>query len=927
MCAMLSYLNATRVAVLYEASSSKENNVCYIMQQEFDSKSCNITVSYKSSYKLGDNFDEILFNLQSLTRIVVVCAETLQSQLDFFARVISLGMANPDYLYVVADMSGPYHKAQCSDYSADYSSIAGALPYIFLMSMGRRLREPFVNLQYDPFNTTLNNFNTNFTNEIADKLRMAPYNCTDCPRHFKVGCYSYQLADTLLLYGNVLNRTVVTRRNGVYDLATARDGRLLMNMTNITFMSYRGDFTLDANGTRNPTFYLKGLTDKMEYANILRALKIQNDVHITNVFRNDSLIWRFRPNQQPVKSIPTCGFLGDACFIGFLRHYWIFIVAVGVPLLTLVLLACVVWLGIWHSKRKATKIAKYAWKIGLADLKEITVTNLDKSKETLLDFHSNSTVVVRDGNEEIEVRKNIFMLNGNTVLVEVLKPRITLKKEDEKEARNLYHLCHANVNTFMGLCPDPSDHICIAWIHCNRGSIQDVIRQENITIDAVFTQLFMLDIAKGLEYIHHSNVKYHGNLNSSCCLVDDRWQIKLSHFGMKNARRVVERHRKANLWVAPEILRNKDHIGSKEGDIYSFAIVSSELMNVSLAWGINHNSDSDIENVIHTVTAIPYNQIPYRPQIPYPLPQDLSPSLVALVQDCWQEEPSNRPRITSIVNRLTLSGRGRKINLMDHIFHILEKYATRLEEEVLERTKELIEEKKKADGLLYRLLPLQVAENLKTGHSLAPENYDSATVFFSDVVSFTALAAKSSPLQVVNMLNDLYTKFDSIIQHFDVYKMETIGDGLLVVSGLPHRNGIAHCSEIARMALKFQFGLEDFRVPHLRRERIRLRIGIHTGPCAAGVIGLSMPRYCVFGDTINKASRMESNGRPGHVHISGDTNKYLTELIGGFVTCLRGTIIVKGVGEMETYWLRGTVEDQNRLLPPHEVKDSSDEEY
>lgn len=126
----------------------------------------------------------------------------------------------------------------------------------------------------------------------------------------------------------------------------------------------------------------------------------------------------------------------------------------------------------------------------------------------------------------------------------------------------------------------------------------------------------------------------------------------------------------------------------------------------------------------------------------------------------------------------------------------------------------------------------------------------------------------------------------------------------MVVSGLPVRNGRLHAREVARMALALLDAVRSFRIRHRPQEQLRLRIGIHTGPVCAGVVGLKMPRYCLFGDTVNTASRMESNGEALKIHLSSETKAVLEEFE-GFELELRGDVEMKGKGKVRTYWLLG----------------------
>ena len=202
--------------------------------------------------------------------------------------------------------------------------------------------------------------------------------------------------------------------------------------------------------------------------------------------------------------------------------------------------------------------------------------------------------------------------------------------------------------------------------------------------------------------------------------------------------------------------------------------------------------------------------------------------------------------------------------------------------------------------------------------TVVAESFPAVTIYFSDIVGFTTISAESTPMEIVDLLNDLYTCFDSIIQNYDVYKVETIGDAYMVVSGLYHRDtGHHHATEIARMSLTILDKVVMFRIKHRPGDQLRIRIGLHSGPCVAGVVGIKMPRYCLFGDTVNTASRMESHGEPGKIHLSSYTADSLKQ-IKSFQIEQRGQMQVKGKGLMVTYWLIG--EDETLRLEEEKME-------
>ncbi|XP_051829774.1 guanylate cyclase 2G-like [Antechinus flavipes] len=524
---------------------------------------------------------------------------------------------------------------------------------------------------------------------------------------------------------------------------------------------------------------------------------------------------------------------------------------------------------------------------------------------------SNLSSDFQDKQEEEVFYTTVGLYQGNHVAIRYIeneKESCFRKPSILQEIQLMCELKHENIVPFFGICSEPPN-ICLIIQYCRKGSLKDVLRNSDIELDWIFKLSFAYDIVNGMLFLHKSPLNFHGNLKPSNCLIDSRMQVKLSGFGLwelKHGRKSRSKSEKNTdyselYWTAPELLRLEEPSahGTQKGDVYSFAILMRELIYNNQC-GPFEDLNKEAEEIINRIKD-PTAAIPLRPKLSK---EKCSEKVVAMLRNCWDESPEKRPTFSHVKRILREANPEGHVSILDSMVNKLEKYANHLEEVVEERTTQLLSEKKKIDKLLSTMLPSFIGEQLIAGRSVEPEHFDSVTIFFSDIVGFTKLCSLSTPLQVVGLLNDLYSLFDNIIKTYDVYKVETIGDAYMVASGLPLRNGIRHVEEIATMSLCFLNAMVNFKIGHMPEEKLKLRIGLHTGPVVAGVVGITMPRYCLFGDTVNMASRMESNSLPLRIHVSQTTASALMS-IGGYDLQERGTIKVKGKGEQTTYWLKG----------------------
>jgi adenylate cyclase len=254
--------------------------------------------------------------------------------------------------------------------------------------------------------------------------------------------------------------------------------------------------------------------------------------------------------------------------------------------------------------------------------------------------------------------------------------------------------------------------------------------------------------------------------------------------------------------------------------------------------------------------------------------------------------------LARVANQLTIQSQQK---LLQEQTKQLEELVERLQNEIKERR--LVEvalrvAQKKSDDLLLNILPAAIVENLKKGESSPAERFESATVLFADLVDFTSLAARISPLELVDFLNKIFSKFDELTEKHCLEKIKTIGDAYMVAGGLPVARA-DHAEAIANMALDMQDAIADFQTD--TGEPFQIRIGIHTGPVVAGVIGTKKFTYDLWGDTVNVASRMESQGLSGSIQVTAAVYEQLKD---GYLFEERGAIPVKGKGNTIVYWLK-----------------------
>lgn len=456
-----------------------------------------------------------------------------------------------------------------------------------------------------------------------------------------------------------------------------------------------------------------------------------------------------------------------------------------------------------------------------------------------------------------------------------------------ERVKSMVYLRHPNITTVMGVVADEGEALMVMEYMQHR-SLGELLQNETVPLESETVQGIAKDIACGMLYLHsHKPPVLHMDLKSANVLIDGNFRAKLADFGLSRSRRSF-RSDSALRFLAPELLVDNGE-PSKATDVYAMGILLFELLTRTAAY--TGSGPSEIAKQVSDTAKTPA----FRPEIPESVPREAA----ALLADCWHPRPESRPSFSEIHTRICSwqqwegseehgSGRGR---------------APRL---AAARTTSLkTENDLSREEILHRVFPRHVADALAQGRKVEPEHHEAVTIFFSDIVGFTDISRTLDAVDVMDMLDRLYIKFDGLAEQERVFKVETIGDAYMAVANLAEKQP-DHALRIARFAMSAVEAANSVlikeRDPSLGH--VNIRVGFHTGPVVASVVGKLSPRYCLFGDTVNTASRMESTSTANMIHCSEKSASLLMKVAGEQLALqCRGAIPIKGKGTQVTYWV------------------------
>ncbi|XP_055347762.1 receptor-type guanylate cyclase gcy-28-like [Paramacrobiotus metropolitanus] len=819
-------------------------------------------------------FRPIIQEISLFTRVIFFAMPANVTQ-EFLMVFADSGEPREEYVHIYLDFVGSVKSPLNLDYNASSDVAASLWKSVFVVAICFDHDDvKMVALRKEFYRTAIDKYNATFRgpNGVANEFITTAYT-------------------SILLYAQVLNETI----NAGYD---PRDGsRLAAAMLNRTFtFPAVGSVYIDENGERQNTICLYNFQPELQ-----RFERVRYFDSATRTLRNasDAAVYWGTPHNIPPLSEPVCGFTKDRGPCSKLGSSTLGGIISGIVLVVLVL-SCTVPPFLRMQK---PAVDENWWVVDMHHLsRAVEVGSSEISgRSHPFSFKSNLLINAPMRYHGMHVWAKVVQISKRAVQLQSSNGIINIRPEFRQlmtEIRALSRRC-ANINPLIGIGLGPIRLTYLTAL-CQRGNLGNLI--EEVSLDWGLKCSLIADLVEGVAAIHRTTIRRHGHLRPSKCLIDSRLVLKINEAGFydtlhelqvelinpKNFEAIGETLH--NAWVAPELRieliesATFAHIAMQAeppADVYAVGGLINYLLQ-------DHTSSKD-EKVVDFAFASNHG-----------IPPNAVPLLSTLLYECRNVNPADRPNIWQVKMEIhkVADNAGK---LFDQLVKRLEDYAVQLENAVSLRTYTLKQEMEKCDSLLGEMLPRYVLVQLRIGHLVQPQIFHSVTILMTGVAGFEEFVIKSqnSPLELVVFLNNMFTVFDCIIAKYDCYKVETILETCLVVSGLPVENHGDHVNVIASLVLEmrteFKQGFPD---------GLHLKAGVHSGPCAAGVVGTARPRYCVFGDSVNVTSRLACTSKANKIHISNATE----ELLGfdpSFKVSRRGMTYLKGIGSMMTFWLDG----------------------
>ncbi|CAD6192410.1 unnamed protein product [Caenorhabditis auriculariae] len=607
------------------------------------------------------NIRRQLEKLKSVSRIFVLCMPETGPNVKrtLMLEAHDLGMTNDEYLYLFA---GP--KSTAYQRNLEQTSSSGEVVAIWVDweknpdGRDEDARKAFLRTMVLVATPIEGQEYADFKKEVVQRMKVAPFFCVEeCAAHEyqEAAEYADQLHDTVYLYALILNRTLQEQ-----NIESIRNGSGLLVKTAIEFDGMSGQVRMNEDGQRMPNMILANL-DSTGAQRTVATLAIDGRlVNWTYAIEDQGLIWDAYRGNQPLTR-PLCGFTGTNCPINFFVDYLFVVIIVGFIIALCLVAAILAIYCIIKTRKLEQKRLDDLWHISKIMLKPIVASSKkaqeihsSRSLQSGATAHTSSTRITFD--RQAETARYAFFIYENEFVAARKHPvRVMLLQSDRSRLREMRTMEHENLNRFIGMCIDAPTCMSI-WRYCTRGSLKDVIRKSSINMDGFFIYCLIKDVASGLAYLHSSQLGKHGRLTSSCCLISDRWQVKITDFGLSFLQDQEKRTENELLYTAPEILRQGDSAeGTREGDF--FAIICSELVGQTSAWDLE-NRKEDVDEIVFMLKR---GGKSFRPDL-IMREGDLNPGLGHLIRECWEENPQNRPSIETINKLMRNMNDGRNAN-------------------------------------------------------------------------------------------------------------------------------------------------------------------------------------------------------------------------------------------------------------------------